>query len=364
MKRMLSVLLCAAIIILPPGQQLTACAADDGLSVSARCAIVMCADNGDVLFEKDADRRCAIASITKIMTAILALESAGANNREIRFTKEMMAEGSSLSLKPGDIILLSELVRGMMALSGNDAANAIAISLGGSFEGFADMMNEKARQLGMNNTHFVTPSGLDDEQHYSSARDMAVLCCYAMENEDFRDAVSQRSIEISYVYPQGKKQQCINHNRLLSEYPGCIGIKTGFTKKAGRTLTTCAVRDGITLVAVTLNDGNDWNDHKMLLDNGFSQYKQCTVVTSRQEWVMPVVGGNDDTVTVHAVQDVLVPVRKNDSSRIKKRIYLPHFLYAPVEENRAVGEAEVFAGSRSVARVKLVAGKNVSRSDS
>ena len=363
MKRMLSALLFLAIIIIPPGRQITAYAADEGLSVSARCAIVMCADNGDVLFEKDADRRCAIASITKIMTAVLALESAGANNREIRFTEEMMAEGSSLSLKPGDIILLSELVRGMMALSGNDAANAIALSLGRSFEGFADMMNEKARQLGMTNTHFVTPSGLDDEQHYSSARDMAVLCCYAMENEEFRDAVSQRSIEISYIYPEGKKQQCINHNRLLSEYPGCIGIKTGFTKKAGRTLTSCAVRDGITLVAVTLNDGNDWNDHKALLDNGFSQYERRTVLSGQQEWEMPVVGGNEESVTVHAVQDVTVPVRKDDSSKIKKRIYLPRFIYAPVEENKAVGEAEVFIDGRSAARVRLAAGKSIEMSE-
>ena len=199
------------------------------IGTSAQCAILMDADSGEILYEKNADKKCAVASITKIMTAVIALEYAAENDKAVRFTPEMAAEGSSMYLKNGEILKLSEIVKGMMAVSGNDAANAAAFTVAGSIEGFSALMNEKAKQLGMKNTNFVTPSGLDDENHYSTARDMALLCCYAMKNDDFKKIVSQKSIDVSYIFPEGKTQTCVNHNKLLSTYKGCIGIAPSVT---------------------------------------------------------------------------------------------------------------------------------------
>ncbi len=343
-KRVLALILSAVMVavFIPYNPHVYA----EQISVSAECAVLMCADSGEIIYEKNADRQSAIASITKIMTAVIALEYAAANDKTVRFTDEMSAEGSSMYLQKGEILKLSELVKGMMAVSGNDAANAIAISIAGSKENFSSLMNEKAGQLGMNNSHFVTPSGLDDEQHYSSARDMAVLCCYAMDNEQFKNIVSQKSIKVSYVYPEDKTQLCVNHNRLLSAYEGCIGIKTGYTKKAGRTLTSCAQRNGVRLIAVTLNDGNDWADHKALFDYGFSKYETRKLVSKDDNFELPVVGSDTDTVKVHPKKDIYAPVKKEENDSPEIKIYMPHFVYAPVKDNSSVGELRVFINNR------------------
>lgn len=338
-KRILALLLSAAtIIVFLPYNSAYA----KEIGISAECAVLMCADSGEILYEKNADKQSAIASITKIMTAVIALEYAAANDKNVTFTDEMTAEGSSMYLKKGEILRLSELVKGMMAVSGNDAANAAAVSVAGSKESFAVLMNEKAKQLGMNNSHFVTPSGLDDDKHYSTARDMAVLCCYAMENEQFRNIVSQKSIKVNYVFPEEKTQLCVNHNKLLSSYEGCIGIKTGYTKKAGRTLTSCAERNGIRLIAVTLNDRNDWADHKTLLDYGFSMYETRRLVSKNDSFELPVVGSEADTVSIHPEKDIYAAVRKDSTDEPEIKLYMPHFIYAPVDRDRPVGELCIF----------------------
>lgn len=314
-----------------------------------------------MLFEKNSERRCAIASITKIMTAVIALEYAAAADKEVVFTDAMQAEGSSMYLQRGEILRLSELVKGMLAVSGNDAANAAAIAVAGSREAFAELMNKKALQLGMLNTHFVTPSGLDDEMHYSSAKDMAVLCGYAMDNEQFCNIVSQKSVTVSYVYPEGKTQVCVNHNKLLSMYEGCVGIKTGYTKKAGRTLTSCAERNGVRLIAVTLNDSSDWDDHCRMFDHGFSLFEQTQAVSSEERFELPVVGGESDSVTVCAETDVAAAVKKDGSDRLERKIYMPHFVYAPVSGGQKVGELCVLINGRRKYSVRLIAQNQVSR---
>ena len=316
----------------------------------------MDADSGEILYEKNADKKCAVASITKIMTAVIALEYAAENDKAVRFTPEMAAEGSSMYLKNGEILKLSEIVKGMMAVSGNDAANAAAFTVAGSIEGFSALMNEKAKQLGMKNTNFVTPSGLDDENHYSTARDMALLCCYAMKNDDFKKIVSQKSIDVSYIFPEGKTQTCVNHNKLLSTYKGCIGIKTGFTKKAGRTLTSCAERDGVRLIAVTLDDGNDWNDHKELFDYGFSLYESRTLVKMNDTYKLPVVGSDIDYIEVHPEKDCSVPLRKGSTEIPVRKIYMPHFVYAPVDKGAYAGEVCYYSGKRKLLSVRLMSG--------
>lgn len=329
------------------------------VSTSASAAILYCSDNGEILYEKNPHEKRAIASITKIMTAIIALEYASVNNKEVKFTSEMSAIGSSMYLKEGEILTLTELTKGMMMVSGNDAANAVAISVAGSKEKFADLMNQKARQIGMKDTHFVTPSGLDDENHYSTAYDMALLCSYAMDNEQFRNIVSQKSIKVSYVYPENKTQICTNHNRLLSLYDDCVGIKTGFTEKAGRTLTSAAERDGIRLIAVTLNDGNDWADHSALYDYGFSLVERVQLSTKYKSIELSVVGSEQNSVTVVPYSQAEATVMKNDISKIEEKIYLPRFVYAPVKKGSTVGKIVYTLNKKVISETKLIASSDV-----
>ncbi len=307
-------------------------------AVSAASAIVVCADSGDVLFEKNADEERSIASITKIMTAVVALEAADRQDKVIVFEKSMAAEGSSLYLQPGESLPLTELVKGMLCVSGNDAANAVAIGIAGSKERFAGLMNAKARTLGMTHTHFVNPSGLEEEGHYSSARDMAILCRYAMENESFAAIVSQKKLTVHYANPSGKTRECVNHNRLLSTAEGCIGIKTGYTKTAGRTLTSCAQRSGIRMIVVTLDDSDDWNDHQQLLDYGFSRVEKRVLTDSSYRLSVPLTGGTKDTVTVRPTGECSCTAVKDKALQLQQAVYLPHFLYAPTACGTVVGK--------------------------
>lgn len=325
-----------------------------GMSDNASASIVLCADNGDILYGHHMHDKRAIASITKIMTAVIALEYAGTNDKEVRITPEMYAEGSSMYLKAGEILPLSELVKGMMAVSGNDAANAVAIAVGGTREKFAELMNHKAAQLGMKNTSFVTPSGLDDENHYSTAYDMALLCAYAMKNDSFRQIVSQKSVTVSYLQPKEKTQTLYNHNKLLSICEGCIGIKTGFTKKAGRTLTSCAERNGIRLVIVTLNDGSDWDDHCKLYDAAFEKVERICAADTNKKIAVPLVGGKEDTVFLKPEKSLWITVPKEEEKKISETIYAPHFLYAPTESNHAEGRLEYTLNGRVIGSVKLI----------
>lgn len=325
----------------------------EGMSDNAAAAVVYCADSGEVLYGHNINDKRAIASITKIMTAVVALEYASSLDKEVKITPEMYAEGSSMYLKEGEIIKLSELVKGMMAVSGNDAANAVALTVGGSDEKFADMMNQKAKQIGMKNTHFVTPSGLDSEKHYSTAYDMALLCAYAMENDSFRDIVSQKHIEVSYIDPESKTQTLTNHNKLLSLCEGCIGIKTGFTKKAGRTLCSCAERDGVRLIVVTLNDGNDWNDHCNLYDKCFPLV-QCVKLADKNKIVeLPLVGGDSDSVSLVPEREVCAVLKNEEADKVSEKIYAPRFVYAPAEKGEFVGRIEYYVGDRMITNVRL-----------
>lgn len=358
MKRTTAILLCFAVIFysfISLGASLSSNADSDELSVSALSAILYAPDTGTIIYEKDSHTSRPIASITKIMTALLAFEAAESKDVEVKFTTAMQAEGSSMYLKNGEILKLSEAAKGMMMVSGNDAANAIAITLGGSIEGFAEMMNEKAESLGMNDTHFVTPSGLDDEEHYSSAYDMAILTAYAMENEQFKETVSQKSITVEYISPENKTQVCNNHNRLLSLYDGCIGVKTGFTKTAGRTLSSCAERNGVRLICVTLNDGDDWNDHQKLYDYGFSKMKTETLCYTKDGIKANVVGGEVDEIMLYPSRDISVSILDGEQDKIESEIILSRFLYAPVRKGKAEGKIIFRINGKIISCVDLVA---------
>ena len=247
--------------------------------VSASSAILMEQQSGRILYEKEAHEVRRIASITKIMTAILAIES-GKLNDSVKVTENAVrAEGSSIYLKPGETIKLEDLVYGMMLRSGNDAATAIAEHVGGSLEGFVYLMNQKASEIGMDQTHFANPHGLDDhEDHYSTAYDMALLTRYAMSNDTYK-LISGTKVHRAPNPTENWDRVWKNKNRLLTElYDYTTGGKTGYTKRAKRTLVTTATKGDLNLIAVTLNGPDDWNDHINMYENGFHNFELVKVL--------------------------------------------------------------------------------------
>lgn len=306
------------------------------VDTSATAFVLYCADNGKVLLSEDEDTRLPMASTTKIMTTLLTLEAAADENRVVEFTEEMVAEGSSMYLRIGEKVRLYDLAVGMMMQSGNDAANAAAIGIAGSIDAFAALMNEKARQIGMTNSHFVTPSGLDEEEHYSTAHDMALLMAYALKNDDFAYLTAQTSMEVHFVYPADRFVTYTNHNKLLRLYDDCIGGKTGYTDQSGRCLVSAAKREGMTLIAVTLDDPDDWDDHIALYEYGFENY--TAVTPTDEDHSIRVMGGTADDVKLYSddTQPLIVP--KKDGDSIKTQVFLPPFVYAPTEEGTVAGK--------------------------
>ncbi|MBQ4238118.1 MAG: D-alanyl-D-alanine carboxypeptidase [Ruminococcus sp.] len=325
------------------------------ISTSAEAFVLYCPDNGELLLSDNADQEMPIASTTKIMTTLITLEEAAKDNRVVEFTDDMIAEGSSMYLKRGEKVTLYDLAVGMMMQSGNDAANAAAIAVAGSIEDFAALMNEKAQAIGMTHTHFVTPSGLDDEAHYSTAFDMALLMACALENEDFAHITSQTSMEVHFVYPADKFITYPNHNKLLRLYDDCIGGKTGYTDLAGRTLVTASKRDGLTLIAVTLNDHDDWDDHIALYDYGFENRQMKTFRIDERQ--LDVVGGVKDSVMLQPV-DVSAVVPSN-SGEIKEQVILPAFVYAPVKAGESTGTVKFIMDGKLIAQAPITAAQSV-----
>ncbi len=334
------ILLCAFFLL-----SIFACQAN-AINTSAASAVLIEQRSGRVLYEQNADEERLIASITKIMTAVVALEH-GELQMPYTVTAQDMAEGSSMYLKPGDQLRLEELIYGLMLVSGNDAALAVAHCVSGETEDFVALMNETAARLGMEHSHFANPNGLDAEGHYSSARDMAILTAYALSNHDFRRIVSTASITIGERYLS-------NHNKLLRLCEGCIGVKTGFTKAAGRTLVSAAQREGMTLVCVTLNDGDDWNDHMSLLDHGFSAYRLETAVTGgRVLSSVLVCGGTSASVPLAAAEDLCYPLTGDERLTVIARA--PISVAAPVIPGQVIGEVCAYLDGEEVASVDMVA---------
>ena len=331
------------------------CLGNDDLS--AVSAVLYYPEQEKVLFEKNSQSVRSMASTTKIMTSLIALEEC-TPDRVVEITDEMVnVEGSSSGLRAGDKITLRDLVYCMMLESGNDAANSVAIAIGGRFQGFADLMNNRAAEIGMKNTSFVTPSGLDDEKHYTTAFDMALLAAEALENRDFFSISKEKSREITFV-GSDKSVMLYNHNRLLNEYDGCIGIKTGFTKKSGRCLVSAAERNGVTLIAVTLNAGDDWNDHKKMLDYGFSCFETINADSDFSAYRVRVVGGTENLATVESA-DVSINFLKDEECNIIRKIYLEKFLYAPVKKGDIIGFAEYYNGEKLIKTVHLTVGNSI-----
>ena len=328
-------------------------------ALSASSAVVMKSDTGRVLFEKNAHEKMSMASTTKIMTALLAVES-GSMEKCVTVTKKMTAvEGTSMGLREGDVLTLKNIVKGMMLLSGNDAANAVAEFLSGSAEKFAEKMNEKAKLIGMNDTNFVTPSGLDDENHYTTAYDMALLGSYAMKNPEFRRIVSEYYGEVGYLKPEGEYTYR-NHNRFLTMYDGACGIKTGFTKKSGRCLVTAVEKDGSVVVAVTLNAPDDWNDHVGLYDDCLPTLEKLEF-DGKIKTVVKVVGGDKSGVSaeISGVPDIV----SAQGEGFEYKILTDKFIYAPVRTGDKVGEVRFYLDGKCVAARELISSRSIDRAE-
>lgn len=324
----------------------------DGPAVSAQSAVLMCANNGKVLYSKNEAKRLSMASTTKIMTSLLAIEAA-IPDKEIVVTSEMVSvEGTSMGLVEGDSVSVKELVYGMLLQSGNDAANTVAYVLGGSPEGFAEMMNNRADEIGMKNTNFVTASGLDSKEHYSTAYDMALLACESISNPEFASICSKKSVRVTYGNPPYART-LTNHNRLLWSYDDAIGIKTGFTKKSGRCLVSAAERNGITLVAVTLNAPDDWNDHISMFEYGFSKYKGVELTCRLPD--IKVAGGEKESVSVRLSSNPMWI--ENEDCNV--RIFIRPFLYAPVEKDYFAGTAVFYSDEKIIAEIPLLTNDSV-----
>lgn len=320
-------------------------------AISAQKAILLDGTTNRVLYEKDADSRSLIASTTKIMTALIICEQCNVLDR-VRIPKEAVGiEGSSIYLQEGEILTVQELLYGLMLHSGNDAAVALAIYCGGTVEGFAELMNDKVRSLGLRETHFENPNGLDSPEHYSTAEDLAVLTAYAMKNPIFAKTVSAKTVSAG-----GRSLR--NHNKLLWRLEGADGVKTGYTKAAGRILVSSVVREGRRLIAVTINDGNDWEDHITLHNDGFSCYTPQLIVSKGQcLGSIEVIGGTEQQVDVIAAEDFCLSIAEHEQPYLL--LGEPGFAYAPIIEGQNAGVAYIFIGEQAVGKVSLIYEKTV-----
>lgn len=350
LKRLFSVLLTGALLWCA----LPAVRAEETITISAAGAVLMDGDTGRVLWEKDSRTPRLIASTTKLMTALVALESGHDLEETVTILPEWAGvEGSSIYLRPGEEISLEALLYGLLLRSGNDAALAIAGYCGGTVENFVSQMNRKARELGMKDTSFSNPNGLDDQDHYSSAYDLAILARACLENETLAKIAATKSITLG-------TRTFTNHNKLLWRYEGCVGLKTGFTKAAGRTLVSAAKRDGVTLICVTLNAPSDWADHTALLDWGFAHYEARPLSKAgKTAGRLPVSGGLSPVCPVETAEDLTAALAPGE--KVERTWELNETaLTAPVSAGVQVGEIVYYVNSKELARVPLVTGQNIS----
>lgn len=332
----------------------------DTVDVSAGGVMLMDARTHKVLYAKTAHEKLPMASTTKIMTAILAIE-AGNLDALVTIPQEAYGvEGSSMYLRLGEQISMRDLLYGLMLVSGNDAAVAIAVHVGGSVEGFAALMNAKAASLGAHNTHFVTPNGLPDPDHYTTAYDLALIACYAMQNETFREIVGTTY----YQTTTGEIARTVkNKNKILWEYEGGNGVKTGYTMAAGKCLVFAAEREGMQLVGVVLNCPDMFPSAKRLLDYGFETYQQETLVAADERIArVRVTGGKKNALEVAAKNDIIILVKDGDSTTVRTVVNLAGPVEAPVEKGDVLGTLEVWEDGRVLAETELVAAETVESS--
>lgn len=318
----------------------------------ARSACVINGVTGEIIFEKNAYEQHSMASTTKIMTAIVALENSKPDDVITVSEDAAIQEGSSAYIRAGDQIFMRDMLFGLMLNSGNDAAYAIAEYIAGSREAFADIMNWYAwEKMGAVHTQFINPSGLDGEGHYSTAYDMALITRYALRNPEFRRIVATRTM-VAQPLNSDEPLYFSNHNKLLDMYEGCIGVKTGYTSATGRCLVSAAERDGMLFIAVTLDDTDDWNDHMEMLDYAFSQSYPKKAVEAGQVVKKASVDGESYAFVYD--RDFVVPISNNQRVDLKVVNHMEDGLARPINKGEKVGWAEILYGDTLVGTVDII----------
>lgn len=339
------------------GEMTVAVMAGD-LEVNAEAAVVMDADSGRLLYAQNPDKRLANASTTKIMTALLTLEQPDQDRYFTVDSDAIQVEGTTMGLQPGDSVTLHQLAAGMLLPSGNDAANAVAVEIAGSEEAFVRLMNQRAAELGLENTQYRNPSGLDAEGHYSSARDLAALAAHALENEDFEDIVSKQEIRMAFGNPPYNRS-LYTTNKLLERYPYAIGVKTGYTDDAGLCLVTAAEKDGTRLIIVTLNGKDDVNTHMRLYEHFFPLLARVDLSGFTEGLSVPVTGGTRDSVAAVPAAEPEAALLEREYDELTREVELPQFVYAPVQAGQVLGEIRLLSGDKVVWQSALVADSDV-----
>lgn len=322
-----------------------------------KSAVLIDKNSKRIFFEINKDEPLPMASTTKIMTALITLEQENLDEYFIVDEAAIMVEGSSMGLKKGDKVTLRILAEGMLLASGNDAANAAAVKISGSTEKFVKLMNKRAKEMGLESTSFETPSGLDGENHFSTAYDMALLAKNALDNPDFAAICGQKSISAEYGNPPYSRR-ITNHNKLLGMLEGVTGVKTGFTKKAGRCLVSSAEREGVSLICVTLGCPDDWNYHKALYEEYFKKLKSVSLGDNLPDIKIPVAGGIKSEVSVKAVP-VSATLFDGEEDKIKVIISQEPFVFAPVEKDEILGKVIFKLDGKIIAETPLVAGDKI-----
>lgn len=350
------------------------------ISVSAESAVLIDALSGRILYEKEPDKRLPMASTTKIMTAIVALEAGVALDKVFKIPKEVTGvEGSSIYLRENERFTLEDLIYAVLLNSANDAAEAVAVCVAGNVANFAVMMNDKVKELNLKNTNFTNPHGLDDALHYTSAYDLAKISAYALKNDKFREITSTKK---RVIYPKNEDGSdsnegarfLRNHNRMLNSYQGAIGVKTGFTKRSGRCLSSAAERDNVRLVAVTINAPSDWSDHTKMLDYGFENYQSIILCDEMElSYYTPVVNGIEKVSGEEIKKDMLHCTNSEkvyasffkyvDTDEIRVVAELPKFVYAPVKKDDVIGKVVYWYKGEIVGSTALIASEDINISE-
>jgi len=330
---------------------------EGGISLSARSAALYEPETERFIYTKNSNQRLGMASTTKIMTALLALEELDHNESFEIDGRAVGIEGSSIYLKHGEILKTLDLIYALILQSANDAAAALAYKIAGGIEEFAILMNERAKKLNLQNTNFTNPHGLDNEKHYTTASDLSVITAEALANDTFKEIVStyKKQIESNLT-----KRTLVNHNKLLKSYDGCIGVKTGYTKKCGRCLVGAAERDGVTLISVTIDAPDDWRDHTKMLDFGYSLLEAKVVSPNEFSYEVPILDGKFDFVRISNKYSQKF-IHDRSDEEIKTCVKLSRYFSAPINEGDVLGEVIFTKAGKELGRIQLTADYSVEK---
>lgn len=353
-KKYIALFLVLTLVLLPTW------AAAGAPPVRASAYVLMEASTGRVLSSSNSSEKLPMASTTKIMTCLLAVENGNLDDVIKVPAQAVGLEGTSIYLRKDETVTLKDLVYGLMLASGNDAAVAIAIHISGSVEEFAKLMNQRAIEMGAKNTNFVTPNGLPNDNHYTTAYDLGLIAAHAMRNESFREVVGTRSMDIP-ADEDSPARYLRSKNKLLYQFEGGNGVKTGFTKAAGKCFVGGARRDNMQLISVVLNDGDMWVDSMALLNYGFETYKNVKIASAGDSYgTIPVQNGVENLVGLELEEDIYLPLSEDEYKIVECKIRAESEIFAPVKQGEIVGSAEFWLNGKLMASANLITTKEVS----